>query len=224
MTANTNATVIVKTQEQLDRAIADGIDRIEIRAPKGQRLIACGSATVIASGSSTVHAYGSSKVTAYDSSTVHACGSSTVTASSPSAVHIKSKSASITGGVQIDHTSLNLGDAKSWCEYYGVRVIDGIAYLYKAVDNEWTTGRGWDYSPGSMPQAETWVKNGQCGDGLHFSPTPVHARRYYPDATRFVRVGVALEDLSPIIGGPPKAKAPRVVSPCVEVTLDMREV
>ena len=64
----------VTTQEELDQAVADGIDRIEIRSSRGVLI------EVTACGSSTVTAYGSSTVRAYGSSTVRACDSSTVTA------------------------------------------------------------------------------------------------------------------------------------------------
>lgn len=60
--------------------------------------------------------------------------------------------------------------------------------------------------------------------GLHPSPTPAQALSYYCGASKFVRVGVSLDTLRPIYGGTAKCKAPRVVVPCVEVDLDMREV
>ena len=87
---------IVKTQAELDQAIADGVEWIEIRSPRGvwievracgsSTVRACDSSTVRACGSSTVRACGSSTVRACDSSTVRACGSSTVTACGSSTV------------------------------------------------------------------------------------------------------------------------------------------
>jgi len=64
----------------------------------------------------------------------------------------------------------------------------------------------------------------ECGQGLHFGPTPAHALAYLPDATRFVAVGVELATLRPIPGGTAKCKAPKVVRACVEVDLDGNEV
>lgn len=91
---------------------------------------------------------------------------------------------------------------------------------------EWTTDRGTDYSPGSAPEAADWEPDGQCGGGLHFSPYPMQALMYHdfgPD-TRFLAVGVRVDELSPILGSTPKAKARRVVVPCREVTVDMEPV
>ena len=203
----------VTTQEELDQAVADGIDRIEIRSSRGVliEVTACDSSTVRAYGSSTVRAYGSSTVTAYDSSTV--------TARSGVAVHLHDGKAKVEGGVVIDHTTEWGMTPAQWCDYHGVRVESGIAYVYKAVDGEWTTDRGSDYSPGATPEAPDWRDDRECGHGLHFSPTPAQALSYYCGATTFVRVGVSLDTLRPA-----KCKAPRVVVPCVEVDLDMREV
>jgi hypothetical protein len=186
---------------------------------------AYGSSTVTACGSSTVRAYGSSTVTACDSSTVRACDSSTVRAGSHTAVHLHSGRARIDGGVVIDHLTINEKDPLTWCGYYGVQVVDGVATVYKAVDDEWTTCRGTDYSPGSTPRAPVWSDNNACGGGLHFGPTPGHALAYHREATRFVAVGVALADLRPIVnGGTAKCKAPRVVRACVAVDEAGREL
>ena len=198
---------IVRTQAELDQAIADKVREVEIRSDAGVwiEVTACGSSTV----------------TAYDSSTVRACGSSTVRARSRVAVHLHSGRVTLDGGVLIDHTQ-EPTSAEGWCAWHDVEVIDGIATLYKAVDHAWTTDRGFDYSPGATPEAPDWRADGRCGRGLHFSPFPVQSMAYFPTATRFVAVGVRLDELSPIIdpGATPKCKARRVTTPCREVTLD----
>ena len=239
MTANSAA--VVRIQAELDEALAANTGLIEIRSPAGVWLtvMATGSSTVTATDSSTVTAYGSSTVTAYgsstvrayssstvtatDSSTVRAYGSSTVTASPCVAVHLHSGLATIDGGVVIDVTTVNY-TAEKWCAHHGVEVTDGIATVYKAVSDQWTTPRGADYTPGSTPEATDWADNAECGQGLHFGPTPAHALAYLPDATRFVAVGVELATLRPIPGGIAKCKAPKVVRACVEVDLDGNEV
>jgi len=225
---------VVRTQAELDGAIADKIDLIDIREEDGICIdvTACDSSTVRAYGSSTVTAYGSSTVTAYGSSTVRAYGSSTVTACDSStvtaaplvAVHLHHATASVTGGVILDHTGVADMDGKAWCEYHGVEVSRGIATLYKAVNDKWTTSRGTDYSPGSKPSCDDWEDTDRCGGGLHFGPSPMHALSYHPDATRFVALGVHVSELRPINGGIAKAKAPRVVRECVEVDIDGKEV
>jgi hypothetical protein len=264
------ATREVRTQAELDKAIADKVDWIEIRSPAGvwlevvksdsstvracdsstvracgsstvraydwSTVTAYGSSTVRAYGSSTVRAYGSSTVTAYDSSTVRAYGSSTVRAYGSStvtaydsstvtatplvAIHLHSATVKVVGGVVLDHSNLADFDAKAWCEYHGVKVSRGIATLYKAVNDRWTTDRGADYSPGSKPSCDDFRDTDACGNGLHFGPTPVHAMAYFREATKFVAVGVRLDELRPITGDTAKAKAPRVVRACVEVDMD----
>jgi hypothetical protein len=243
-------TRVVTSQAELDRAIADKIDWVEIRSPAGvwievtaygsstvtaydsSTVTACGSSTVTACDSSTVRAYDSSTVTAYDSSTVTACGSSTVTAYGSStvracgsvAVHLHSATVKLKGGVVLDHTKINDFDGKRWCEYHGVEVKRGVATLFKAVNDAWTTDLGTDYSPGSKPSCDDFKDTDACGNGLHFGPTPVHAQAYFDDATKFVAVGVKVCELRPISGGAAKAKAPRVVRACVEVDIDGREI
>ena len=224
----------VRTQKEFDQAVADGVKWIDIKSGRGVWIdaTACGSSTVRACGSSTVTAYGSSTVracdsstvTAYDSSTVTACDSSTVTARSGVAVHLHSGAAKVDGGVVIDHTTERDMTPAQWCDYHGVKVEGGIAYVYKAVDGEWTTDRGSDYSPGATPEAIDWRDDRECGHGLHFSPSPDQALAYHCEATRFVRVGVSLDTLRPIYGGTAKCKAPRVVVPCVEVDAHMNEI
>ena len=231
----------VTTQAELDKAIADRIDYIDIRSERGMWLDvracdsstvracdsstvrACDSSTVTAYGSSTVTAYDSSTVTAYGSSTVTAYGSSTVTAKSRVAVHLHSGRATIAGGVIIDHTQ-EPDDPAAWCAWHDIDITDGIATVYKAVNDRWTTGRGTDYSPGALPSCDDWSDDNECGGGLHFSPTPVQALAYHGEATRFVAVGVAVADLRPILGSTPKCKAPRVARACVEVDINGREV
>ncbi len=167
-------------------------------------------------GSATVEASGSATVTASDSATVRA---------TPwVAIHLHSACATVTGGHIIDVAALDLTDPATWCAYHGVPITDGVATLCKAVNDTWTTDRGVDYSPGSTPEAADWRDDHQCGGGLHFSPTPMQARSYYHEATRYVAVGVRLDELSPIPGGTPKAKARRVVVACREVTIDAEAV
>jgi hypothetical protein len=132
----------------------------------------------------------------------------------------------LTGGVVLDHTKVIDHTAKEWCEYHGVKVERGIATLYKAVNEKWTTSRRVDYSPGSLPTCDDWSDTNECGGGLHFGPTPFHALAYHPEATKFVAVGVRVSELRPITkeGGTAKAKAKRVVRACVEVDIDGKEV
>ena len=132
-------------------------------------------------------------------------------------VHLHSASATVEGGHVIDVSALDLEDPATWCAYHGVKVTDGIATVYKAVGDNWSTDRGTDYSPGSTPEAPDWQPTRVCGGGLHFSPSPEQSRGYYPTATRYLECGVLLADLVPL--GSDKCKAPRVVRACVEVDI-----
>jgi hypothetical protein len=140
------------------------------------------------------------------------------------AVHLHHSTVHLTGGTIIDHTGVKDFNASEWCAYHGVKVIRGVATLYKAVNDKWTTGRGFDYSPGSKTKSPDWSDTDDCGGGLHFCPTPVHALAYFTQATKFIAVGVKVSELRPITGDMPKAKAPRVFRACVEVDIDGKEV
>ncbi|KAA0021829.1 DUF7666 domain-containing protein [Antrihabitans cavernicola] len=137
------------------------------------------------------------------------------------AVHLHSQRVILAGGVVIDLTAIDLSDPVQWCEFHGVTVDGGIAYVYKAVNDAWTTDRGFDYSPGSKTVAPDWDAAPHCGNGLHFGATPGHSRVYMPDATKFVRVGVAVSGLVPLGG---KCKAAAVVVAAVEVDRWANEV
>ena len=84
--------ITVKTQAELDAAIAAGSQGIIIDSPAGVWLSVGGSATVRAWGSSTVRAWGSATVRASDSATVRAWGSATVRASDSATVRASGSS------------------------------------------------------------------------------------------------------------------------------------
>ena len=89
-------------------------------------------------------------------------------------------------------------------------VDDGVATLFKALGDDLTAGQQYDqpvtYTPGSTVTSHTWNPTAECGDGLHLGPTPHHATRYRPDATRWVTVAVPVAELVPILGDTPKCK------------------
>ncbi|OKI47261.1 DUF7666 domain-containing protein, partial [Micromonospora sp. CB01531] len=173
---------------------------------------ASGSATVEASGSATVRASGSATVRASGTSSVHAHHDATVTAGSHVAVHLHSGQATVTGGVVIDITQLDLSTAAVWCDHHGIPVTDGKAVLYKALGDDLTAGQDYGkptvYAIGETVTCDDWADNADCGGGLHFSPTPHMASQYASSATRWLAVEVDVATLRPIDGGTPKAKAP----------------
>ena len=205
--------ITVHNQEELDKALADKIATIYIESEAGVWLNLDNSG-----GSSSVVARDSSSVVAWDSSRVVAWGSSRVDAAKYVAVHLHSQRVTLTGdGHLIDLTELDFTDPATWCEFHGVTVEDGIAYLYKAVNKDWTTGRGVDYSPGSMPEAPDWQPTNACGNGLHFCDHPQRSLQYLGGSmfdAKYLKVGVRLDEMV-CLGD--KVKAKRVVVACVEV-------
>ena len=151
---------------------------------------------------SRIVARDSSSVEAWGSSSVHARGEATVTAGTHVAVHLHSAQATVTGGVVIDVTSLDLTDPQTWCDHHGVTVRDGRAVLYKAVDEGLVAGHGYrptTYTVGRTVAAGDWRDDHECGGGLHASPSPHQARAYCPaDQPRFLRVSAPVESIRPI--------------------------
>ena len=220
--------IIVKTQAELDAALArDDIDydthEIIINSPAGV-WITIGDdhgQDVVASGSATVEAWGSATVEASGSATVEAWGSATVRATPYVAVHLFSARATVSGGVVIDIAALDLDDPGIWCTYHGIEVTDGLATVYKAVDDRYFSEHGTCYKHGATPNAPDWQPTKFCGQGLHFSPTPRQAQAYNhatATAAKYMACGIAVADLIPL--GSDKCKAPRVVRACVEVDID----
>ena len=141
------------------------------------------SSTVTAMTPSTVRATDSSTVMAYDSLDRHGPSSSTVTASPCVAVHLHSGLAAIDGGVVIDVTTVN-DTAEKWCAHHGVEVTDGIATVYKAVSDQWTTSRGADYTLAARQRPPTGRTTPRVAR-VYILGQPAHALACLPDATRF---------------------------------------
>ena len=230
------ATIEVRTQAELDAALAKAkpTDIIAIRgtgwfevygsstvtAYDSSTVTAYDSSTVTAYGSSTVTAYGSSTVRAYGSSTVRAYGSSTVRASKYVAVHhfARDTDVRITGGVLIEVPALYTADA--WSEYHGI-VTGGTVTLYKAVDDDYATPHArrmsLAYLPGTTVEAPDWKPTPSCGNGLHACASPTEARSYNPSATRYVAVTAPVADI--VVIDESKVKAPRLTV-VAEVDID----
>ena len=210
------------------RVVAWGSSSVEARG--SSRVVARGSSSVVARGSSSVEAWesssvearGSSSVVARESSSVVAWGSSRVEAAKYVAVHLWSQRVTLTGdGHVIDLTGIDLNDPVQWCEFNGAEVADGIAYLYKAVGDNWKSGYGKSYKPGSKPKAPDWNTVAECGGGLHLCAHPLQSLEYMQEATKFLKCGVRLDEMV-CLGD--KVKVKRVVVPCVEVDRYGKEV
>jgi hypothetical protein len=171
---------------------------------------------VVARESSQPHveAWGSSQphVAAKANCQVHVRGNVSVVAAAAVAILISGGSPTITGGGYISR--VNIESPASWCDYYGADVVDGYALLFKALDSDFKANYNqFDYTPGTTPEAPDWDGGErECGGGLHFSPTPLHALEFFSGAKRFVCCRVALDSIVVHPNGdyPQKVKAPRV--------------
>lgn len=124
----------------------------------------------------------------------------------------------VNGGVVIDVRPAET--AEQWCELYGVEVNDGVAVLYKALNDSFVSEHGTSYAPGSTPRAPDWDGGREeCGGGLHFSPAPLMALEFAPNAKRLAACPVRVDEIVVHPNGsmPQKVKAPRVCAPCWEV-------
>ncbi|MEO2134643.1 hypothetical protein [Microbacterium sp.] len=193
-----------------------------VRAYGSATVSAYDSATVSAYGSATVSAYGSATVSAYDSATVSAYDSATVRATPFVAVHLHSARVSVEGGVVIDITKLDRTNWRTWADYWGVEISGDELIVYKAVDANLKSGRGFAYPIGETVEAPDWKAGDFCGSGLHLSPRPTHALQYFREATRYLECAVNVGEIAVINGNgvdTPKLKAKRV-RVLREVTLD----
>jgi hypothetical protein len=112
---------------------------------------------------------------------------------------------------------------KDWCDYYGVKVERGFAFLYKAVNDDYKSPRGTSYMPGTCPEAPDWDGGvRECGGGLHFSPSPRMAMEFHSEAKRFLICPVKLTEMAVHFDGnsPQKCKAKRVAKPTQEVDIN----
>jgi len=211
----------VSSQEEFDAAVAVG-HGASLAAGLTVTL-ASGSATVQASDSATVRAYGSATVRAYGSATVRASDSATVQAVSP-VVTILDHGPRVTysGGIHVPIPPID--SLETWCERYGLTADDGTVVLFKAVTDAYHSGRGFSYRPGSIPEAPDWDGGqGECGGGLHFSPTPHHALAFHRSAVRYLACPVNVADIRiprPDDSYPTKVKARGCCAPIWEVDID----
>jgi hypothetical protein len=227
--------IIVTTQADLDTIPADfaGLiiikvgtyyDRIQItKTWESAHVVAWESAHVEAMESAHVEAWESAHVVAMGSAHVVAWESAHVVAAKWVTVRkMKGHRVPIEGGLVV--VEPDVLTPEDWCAYHGVVVKDGIAILYKAVRDGYRSQHGFLYPPGHGCECTDWDGGrAECGGGLHFCPSPLTAKSFNSDATRFLACPVALADMrSPRDGDRYriKMKARRVVGPIVEVDED----
>ena len=90
--------------------------------------------------------------------------------------------------------------ADAWADYCGLDVVDGHVELHKpgCADGTGGTGRPVTYAVGVETVAPDWDRTyaGQCGRGLHLSPSPSQAGGYCPGAVAVLACRVALADIA----------------------------
>ena len=179
------------------------------------------SAHVVAWGSAHVEARESAHVEARESAHVEARGSSHVVASPYVAVTKQtSHRGTINGGVVIEIPEITT--AQQWIDFHGLTVKRGLVTLYKAVDDDWKSGYGFTYTPGSKPKCDDWDPHNGCGNGLHFTAHPLISKSYMPNATRYVACPVKVTEL--VVIDNEKVKAPRVAGAIFEVGADREPI
>ena len=185
-------------------------DSASVQASGSASVRASGSASVRASGSASVRAYDSASVEAYDSASVRAYDSASVQASRYVAVH-KHRTPygepTVKGGVLIEVPYIDT--FADWCDFHGLARHRKQPVVFKAVDDNLTSGHGHTYPIGEKVTCDDWSPEASCGNGLHFSQTPHHATRYQSDATRWLACAVPAASVLIDSGiGADKVKAP----------------
>ena len=228
--------IVVTTQGELDAAAKADAEDIIIDSPAGVWLRVGGDTRIAGVrgascvgpvwDSATVSGVWDSATVSgvWGSATVHLYGSATAQhIGSHVAVHLHSGAVKVTGGVIIDHTGVSDFEGAQWAAYHALADADGHAVVYKAVSPELEAGQSHRltaYPIGETVAAPDWDPRKACGNGLHFSPTPRQALRYYqgPDSTkaRYLACRVVLDTLVPLDD---KCKAPSC-EVLHEVTID----
>mgnify|MGYP001617184426 CR=1 FL=1 len=216
----------VRSQAQFDACIKAGNIAVVI----GCRVVAWGNSSVVARENSSVVAWGNSSVVARENSSVEAWGNVfirlfcalKIKASAHVVVMLHGEAKKIIGGKRIKANKPKT--PKSWCDHHGVKTTNGVATLFKAVDEDYSTSNARKvnifYKPGEVPVALDWDGGkAECGGGLHFSPAPSVALSFNPNAKKFVACPVKLKDISVHPDGyhPYKVKARGCCAPVYEV-------
>jgi len=164
---------------------------------------------------------------------IRACYWSTVFVSGPGACSVRAGCSALvrlaTDAVNVSVASGSVqrmehpATASEWCDMFAATVVDGVATLYKAVDDEYRSVHGFAYRPGTVPVAPDWDEGkAECGGGLHFCATPRLAKAFHAAATRYVACPVKLTDMAVVKAPqyPSKVKAKGCCSPTWEVDID----
>jgi hypothetical protein len=130
----------------------------------------------------------------------------------------------VKGGKQ---TRIIIKTVRDWCRYYGLQVNRNIVILFKALNDDYSSPYGMSYKPGTIPIAVDWDGGKkECGEGLHFSPSPRHAIGFHNEAKRYCACPVNLKDIAVHPDGdyPEKVKAKGCCAPVWECDIDGNKI
>jgi hypothetical protein len=110
----------------------------------------------------------------------------------------------------IDMTAVDKRDPQTWADLYGAKVSrGGRMTVYKGVNADLLSGYKFAYPIGKTVACTDWNTTPECGNGLHFSPSPTSTESYC-DPVRYLECTVKLAEVVPL-GDKVKAPSCRVV-------------
>src|SRR3990167_1595531 len=188
-----------------------------------------GSSHAVLRESSHAELWESSHAVLWESSHAVLRESSHAEGSKYSSITLHGQEVHATGGIQIKIPEIFT--AKEWCDYYGVEVKKGIATLFKAVDDDYSTSNARPknifYTPGSKPSAPDWDGGkAECGGGIHASCHPTAALYFNSTAKKFVALPVRLKNFKPYPNAqyPDKVKFQKVYGQIWEVDREGKKI
>lgn len=153
------------------------------------------------------------EIHAYGESTIYVYGPGTVFADKNVTVYVYNPHAEVTGGIQVDMTSVSKEtDPVRWVERNNVEIRDGKAILYKGTDQDGVSGReycddtSWEVGKTVVPRR--WIPDRECGNGLHLCANIADTLSYVVDGRpRFFKVEVDIRDI--VVLSNDKVKVPQ---------------
>jgi hypothetical protein len=205
-------------------AVVRAHEHVAVRAWGSTSVDAGDAVTVEALEAANVTARGTASVAAFGATIVRAGGRAEVEAT-PGVTVVRHGAGGVVAGAGGAESTTRPATPAEWCAYYGVDVTEGVATLFKAVEEDFRSYHGGSYEPGSEPAASDWDGGErECGGGLHLSPRPLFGLLHPDDAARFVACPVRLDDMVVHPDGRyrDKVKARAVCAPVYEVGPDAK--
>ncbi|SMB81545.1 hypothetical protein [Deinococcus hopiensis] len=174
-------------------------DHSRVHAWDRVTVLARGHSHVHAGGHSLVEAQGNCRVTARQLSRVHLSDEAFVDATA--LVFLQGPGPEVQASERTALPIPILTDVTAWADFHGLALaLDRTLIVYKAVDGDFCSSRGFRYAPGTAVNAERWNNRPALEDGLHFAPTPHDAHMHMDGAKRYLACRVRLEE-SVVLGG-----------------------